>query len=88
MRYVATRMDEPERGPQIRLNPADARVRLLVDGELAWVVGPRGQQLAAVVVDEGVREHECVLRDVPGVTLAEAVRVTKPDLDAPPRTRA
>ena len=44
--FVATRVSDPERGPQVRLAPVDASDRLLTNGELAWVHGPRRQQLA------------------------------------------
>jgi anaerobic selenocysteine-containing dehydrogenase len=81
--HVATRMDEPERGPQIRMSSPDARLRMVTDGELAWVRGPRGQSLARVAVDDDVPEHGCVLRDVPSVSVGDAVRVVKPDLDTP-----
>ena len=37
------------------MNPRDAQSRLLTDGELAWVYGPRRQELATVNVDEDVR---------------------------------
>jgi anaerobic selenocysteine-containing dehydrogenase len=85
-KYIATRKDEPQRGPRVWLHPNDAKRRLLVDGELAWVQGSRGQQLATVEIDPTVAEHTCTIRDVAGVTLSEAVRVTKPDLDSPRRT--
>jgi len=84
--YIATRAGGPERGPQIRLHPVDAKRRLLTDGELVWILGPRGEQVAPLVIDETVAEHTCVLRDIVGVTLSEAVRVSKPDLDSPRRT--
>jgi anaerobic selenocysteine-containing dehydrogenase len=86
--YVATRKGDPERGPQVRLSDADARFRMLVDGEVAWVRGERGQQLAQVVVDDSFPQHTCGLRDIPGVLAAESVRVVKPDLDSPKRTTA
>jgi hypothetical protein len=89
VRYVATRKGDAERGPQIRLNPVDAKWRLLVEGELAWIKGADGgQQVAPVVVDEAIAEHTCALRDIVGVRLAEAVRVSKPDLDTPNRSVA
>ena len=81
-RFVATRMSDAERGPQVRLRPEDARDRLLLEGELAWVHGPRRQELATVAYDESLRKGEVVLRDVAGVTLSELVRVIKPDLDS------
>ena len=66
----------------MRLNPDEAKVRLLVDGELAWVYGPRRQELATVLVDESVKRGDVVLRDIAGVAPSELVRVVKPDLDS------
>jgi hypothetical protein len=83
--YVATRKDDAERGPQVRLSGLDARFRVLAAGELAWVRGERGQQLAEVVIDDSFPQHTCGLRDIPGVLAAESVIVTKPDLDSPNR---
>lgn len=80
--FVATRLSDPDRGPQVRLAPSDATERLLVAGELAWVHGPRRQQLAEVVVDPEVKRGDVVLRDVAGVSASEIVRVIKPDLDS------
>ena len=80
--FIATRSSDPHRGPQVRLAPDDASDRLLVDGELAWVHGPRRQQLAEVVIDAEMRRGDVVLRDVAGVSPSEVVRVVKPDLDS------
>jgi anaerobic selenocysteine-containing dehydrogenase len=80
--FVGTRVSDPDRGPQVRLNPEDAKVRLLNEGELAWVYGPRRQELATVVLDESVRRGDVGLRDVAGVSVSELVRVVKPDLDS------
>ena len=80
--FIGTRVSDPERGPQVRLNPEDAHNRLLVDGELAWVYGPRRQELATVVVDEAVKRGDVILRDIAGVSPSEIVRVVKPDLDS------
>jgi len=80
--FVGTRSSDADRGPQVRLNPDEARARLLVDGELAWVQGPRRQELATVVVDDSIRRGDCGLRDVAGASVSELVRVTKPDLDS------
>ncbi len=80
--FVGTRMSDADRGPQVRLHPDDARVRLLVDGELAWIYGPRRQELATVVVDASVRRGDVGLRDVAGASVSELVRVVKPDLDS------
>jgi hypothetical protein len=80
--FIGTRVSDPDRGPLVRMSPEDARARLLVDGELAWVHGPRRQELATVVVDESVKRGDVVLRDIAGVSLSEIVRVIKPDLDS------
>jgi anaerobic selenocysteine-containing dehydrogenase len=80
--FIATRLSDPDRGPQVRLAPNDATDRLLAEGELAWVHGPRRQQLAEVVIDPEVKRGDVVLRDVAGVSPSEIVRVVKPDLDS------
>lgn len=85
--HVVTRKGEPEGGPQIRLCAPDIRIRVLTAGELVWVHGVRGKQLAELVHDDEVPEHACIVRDLPGVSVADGVRVTRPDLDSPPRSR-
>jgi anaerobic selenocysteine-containing dehydrogenase len=64
------------------MHPDDARERLLMDGELAWVYGPRRHELAVVRVDDEVRLGDVLLRDVVGASPSEIVRVIKPDLDS------
>lgn len=81
LRLVATRASDAERGPAVFINAEDARERLLIEGELAWVYGPRRHELAAVHVDEELPRGEVVLRDVLGASPSEVVRVIKPDLD-------
>ena len=83
--FIGTRVSDEERGPQVRMNREEARSRLLNEGELAWVYGPRRQELAAVVIDDGIKRGDVVLRDIAGVTVSELVRVVKPDLDNRPR---
>jgi anaerobic selenocysteine-containing dehydrogenase len=80
--FIGTRVSDAERGPQVRMNPEDAKARLLVEGELAWVYGPRRQELATVAVDEAVKRGDVVLRDIVGASPSEIVRVIKPDLDS------
>ena len=80
--FIATRLSDSDRGPQVRLSPDEAKARLLVDGELAWVYGPRRQELATVVVDESVNRGDVILRDIAGAAPSELVRVVKPDLDS------
>ena len=63
------------------MNPADARDRLLNEGELAWVYGPRRHELATVIFDDEVRVGDVALRDLVGSAPSEFVRVIKPDLD-------
>ena len=78
---IATKPSDAERGPLVIMSPRDARSRLLTDGELAWVRGPRRSELATVRIDPGAREGDVVLRDIVGASPSEIVRVTKPDLD-------
>ena len=80
--FIGTRVSDAERGPQVRMHPEDAHQRLLVDGELAWVYGPRRQELATVAVDETVKRGDVILRDIAGASPSELVRVVKPDLDS------
>lgn len=79
---IATRSGEPDRGPAVYLYPQDARERLLLEGELAWVYGPRRHELATVHIDETLKRGDVVLRDVLGASPSEIVRVIKPDLDS------
>lgn len=81
--YVATKKGDPERGPMLWISPADATIRLLQQGELAWVDGPRRHELAVVQIDDSVPDGSVKLRDIAGVTVSERVVVTKPDLDSP-----
>ncbi len=85
-RFISSRAGDADRGPLVRLHPTDARKRLLEDGELVWVYGPRRHELAVLVVDEAVTPGNVVARDILGVAPAEKVRVVKPDIDAPRST--
>ncbi len=79
--FIATRKGEEDRGPLVILNEKEARARLLTEGELAWVYGPRRGELAPVRIDPGVRDGDVIVRDLVGVAPSEIVRVVKPDLD-------
>src|ERR1041384_4229358 len=79
--FIATKKSDPERGPMVTMHPDDARDRLLNEGELAWVYGPRRHELAEVRLDESLPKGDVVLRDVAGSSPSEIVRVIKPDLD-------
>ena len=50
--FIATKRGETDRGPLIRVRSDDARLRLIDDGELVWVYGPRRHELAPVVYDD------------------------------------
>ena len=78
---IATRKGEAERGPAVFMHVNDARNRLLNEGELAWVYGPRRHELATVIIDERIKEGDVVLRDTIAGSPSEIVRVIKPDLD-------
>jgi hypothetical protein len=83
--YISTKRGDAERGPMIRVSPTDAKIRLLTEGELAWVQGPRRHELAVVAIDREVPDGSVVVRDIAGVAVSERVVVSKPDLDNPPR---
>jgi len=85
--YIATRAGDAERGPLIRLHSSEARKRLVEDGELVWVYGPRRHELAVLVVDDSVSPGTVVARDILGVAPAETLRIVKHDFDAGRSTR-
>lgn len=80
--FIATTRNDPERGPAVALNEREARSRLLTEGELAWVYGPRRGELATVHIDPEIRDGDVIVRDIIGVAPSEIVRVVKPDLDS------
>ena len=82
--FISTRSGDEERGPQLRLNADEARLRLIMDGELVWIYGPRRHELAPVVIDDTVPRGGVVVRDIAGLTVTEIVRLVKPNLDARP----
>jgi anaerobic selenocysteine-containing dehydrogenase len=82
--FIATRRSDPERGPLVRIRPDDARRRLIDDGELVWVYGPRRHELAPVVYDEELPKGGVVVRDIAGVAITEIVRLVKMDIDHRP----
>jgi hypothetical protein len=66
--FIGTRAGEADRGPQIRLNAEEARFRMILDGELVWIYGPRRHELAPVLIDDSVPRGGVVVRDIAGVT--------------------
>ena len=83
LEYVSTKKGDAERGPLVKMRPAEARIRLIQDGELVWVAGPRRSELAELVIDDSLPEGSCYLRDIAGVAHGEYVTVSKPDMDSP-----
>lgn len=83
--FIATRRGDPDRGPQVRMRADEAAIRLLQDGELVRVVGPRRQETATLRIDDALPRGAVVIRDVAGVAPSEVVRVRKVDTDLPRR---
>lgn len=82
--FIATKRGDTERGPLVRVRPDDATRRLIEDGELVWVYGPRRHELATVVYDETLPKGGIVVRDIAGITVTEIVRLVKMDVDHRP----
>ena len=47
---IATRSGDKDRGPAVFMYPDDAKQRLLNEGELAWVYGPRRHELRGALL--------------------------------------
>jgi anaerobic selenocysteine-containing dehydrogenase len=82
--FIATKRGDKERGPLVRVRPDDATKRLIEDGELVWVYGPRRHELAPVVYDDTLPKGGVVVRDLAGLTVTEIVRLVKMDVDHRP----
>ena len=76
-RLIATRAGDAERGTEVRMRADDARMRLIEDGELVWVQGPRRQELATVRIDDTLPRGDVVLRDVAGASPSEIITLVK-----------
>ena len=81
--FIGTRVSDAERGPLVMLNADEARQRLVNDGELVWVYGPRRHDLAPVMIDDRVPRGGGVVRDIAGLAPTEIVRLIKVDTDRP-----
>ncbi|MBA2685636.1 MAG: hypothetical protein H0U66_14215 [Gemmatimonadaceae bacterium] len=76
-RLISTRAGDAERGTEVRMRADDARMRLIEDGELVWVHGPRRQELATVRVDDTLPRGDVILRDVAGASPSEIITLVK-----------
>ena len=79
--FLGTRRGDPARGPEVRVRGAEAALRILSDGEMVWVEGPRRQELATLRIDDAIPKGGVALRDIAGLGVSEIVRLVKPDLD-------
>ena len=79
--FLGTRRGDDDRGPLVRLRADEARLRMLTDGELVWVEGPRRKELALVAIDDAVPRGGVIVRDIPGLAVSEVIRLAKPDFD-------
>ncbi|MEX2180815.1 MAG: hypothetical protein WD771_02125 [Gemmatimonadaceae bacterium] len=82
--FIATKRGDAERGPLVRVRPDDATRRLVGDGELVWVYGPRRHELAPVVYDETLPKGGVVVRDIAGLAVTEIIRLVKMDIEHRP----
>ncbi len=80
--FIATRPTDPERGTMVWMCGEDARLRILTEGELVWVYGPRRHELATLAIDDGIPRGHVVLRDIAGTLPSEVVTIVKPNTDA------
>jgi anaerobic selenocysteine-containing dehydrogenase len=83
--FLATRRGDPDRGPEVRLCAQDAVIRVMLDGELVRIEGPRRHETAVLRVDDTVPPGGVMVRDVAGVAPSEIVRVRRIDTDQPRR---
>lgn len=87
--FVGSRRGDAERGPAISLNREEASMRMLADGELVFIQGPRRKELAPVIIDDEIPRGGVVVRDIAGVMVSDVIKLVKPDMDrgpAPART--
>jgi anaerobic selenocysteine-containing dehydrogenase len=81
--FVGTKRGEAERGPAVWLSTDEATKRLIEDGELVWVYGPRRHELAVARYDDEIPRGGVVVRDIAGIAVSEIVRLVKVDTDRP-----
>lgn len=79
--FIGTKRGDAERGPEIRLHSEDAKLRMVNDGDLVWIYGPRRHELAAVTIDDSLPRGGAVVRDVAGIAPTEIIRLVRLDTD-------
>ena len=87
--FIGSRRGDAERGPALSLNREEAAMRMLADGELVFIIGPRRKELAPVIIDDEVPRGGVVVRDIAGLMVSDVIKLVKPDMDrgpAPART--
>jgi hypothetical protein len=77
--FIATKVSDTDRGPEIRLQPFEAHLRMAHEGELVWIYGPRSHNLATVRIDETVPRGGVVVRDIVGLAVSEIVTLVRID---------
>lgn len=86
---IGSRRGDAERGPALWIRPDDAGTRLITEGELVWIYGPRRHELAPVTFADNLPKGGVVVRDIAGVAISEIVRLVKQDVEhRPVLTRA
>lgn len=75
--FIATKRGDADRGPLIRLQAWEARLRGVADGEVVWVYGPRRHDLAGIQVDDTVPRGGVVARDIAGLAVSEIIRLVR-----------
>jgi anaerobic selenocysteine-containing dehydrogenase len=82
--FVATKRGDHDRGPEVRMRADEAAIRMIANGDLVRIEGPRRQEFAILRVDDALPRGAVVVRDVAGVAPSEVVRVRKVETEPPP----
>lgn len=77
--FIATRVSDADRGPEIRMQAYEAHVRTIHEGELVWIYGPRSHNLATVRIDDSLPRGGVVVRDIVGLAVTEIITLVRID---------
>jgi hypothetical protein len=83
LQFIATKNGDAERGPLVKLCSFDAKLRMVSEGELVWVYGPKRHDLVPLVIDETVPKGGLIVRDIAGIVLTDIVRLVRTNTDRP-----